>query len=410
MTKNKILKRDIIDNLLKNISNDYILIIVGARQTGKTSVLLYLQNLLGKKEAVSYLSLEDPTLLSLLNEHPHDLFDIIGPVTERHIVLIDEIQYLKDPSNFLKYHYDFNRDKLKLIVTGSSAFYIDQKFKDSLAGRKRIFLLKPLSLKEVLYFKSIKIPNLHINRDEYISYPLLYRDKIAGTIKEMLIYGSYPAVVLENNSEEKRTILYELVSSYTKKDILESGLTSQEEYFLFLKILASQIGSLVNLSEIASTLRISRYKIDKFVSIALKCFHLYRIRPFFKNVRKELSKTPKFYFFDCGLRNALLNNFELLNTRQDTGQLFENFVFNFLGDLFGYENIQFWRTKDKNEIDFIVEQKRAVEAKYSDSSIKLGRYRYFLEKYNLPLHFLIFKRSSTSRLDKDPRLKFIFFT
>jgi len=411
MKPHKILKREIIDPLLENLSNDYILIIVGARQTGKTCVLLYLKDFLSSKkgEIVHYVSLEDPIFLSLLNEHPQNIFDIIGERSKRQIVLIDEIQYLKDPSHFLKYHFDFNRKSLKLIVTGSSAFYMDRKFKDSLAGRKRIFFLKPLNLKEVLNFKNKNIPELIIDKEQYITYPLIYRNTIANIIKEILIYGSYPAVVLEDNQKEKEAILYELVNSYTKKDILESGISSQEEYFLFLKILASQIGQLANLSEISSTLRVSRHKIEKFVHVALKCFHICRIRPFFRNIRKELTKTPKFYFFDCGLRNALLRNFEILPARPDNGQLFENFVFNFLGDLFGYENIQFWRSKDKNEIDFIVEQKRAIEAKYSDKGLKLGRYRSFLERYNMPLHFLIFQRSDNIKQISDPRIKFVYF-
>ena len=277
-----ILKREIVEILLQNLNNDYVLIVLGARQTGKTSVLLYLQKYLEDKEFPAfYISLEDPLFLALLNDHPQNLFDIIGKSKERQIVLLDEIQYLKNPSHFLKYHFDFNREKLKLIVTGSSAFYIDQKFKDSLAGRKRIFLLTPLNLKEILWFKNIKIPNLTIDTENYVLYPLIYRETFLSILKETLIFGSYPAVVLEEAQEEKKNILYELVNSYTKKDILEADLLAQEEYFLFLKILASQIGSLVNLSEISSTLKISRYKIDKFVLTALKCFHLCRIRPLF---------------------------------------------------------------------------------------------------------------------------------
>ena len=404
-----ILKRELVDEILKNLKNHYVLIIAGARQTGKTSLLLYLKDQLERDYRVSYLSLEEPQFLSLLNEHPQNLFEITGESKERQIVLIDEIQYLKDPSHFLKYHFDFNREKLKLIVTGSSAFYLDQKFRDSLAGRKRIFHLRPLNLRETLYFKGIEIPDLEIGDEVLIKYPLLYRNQIINTLKEILVFGSYPAVVLENDVEEKKNILLELVNAYTKKDVLEAGISSQEEYFLFLKLLASQVGSLANLSEISSTLRISRYKTAKFVFTALNCFHLFRLRPLFKNVRKELSKTPKFYFYDCGLRNALLKNFEPVSLREDRGELFENFVCNFLGDIFGYDNLKFWRSKAKNEIDFIIEQKLAVEAKYSDVLVKLGRYRSFLEKYNWPLYFLIFQRSSSFKPLAGRKIRFIYF-
>ena len=136
-------KRDLVDILKHHLSSDYHLIIIGARQTGKTSLLLFLEQELKKTQRVYYISLEDPDFLALLSAHPDNLFDIIGHDQEQAIVLIDEIQYLNDPSHFLKYHFDFNRKKIKLIVTGSSAFYLDQKFKDSLAGRKRIFFLHP---------------------------------------------------------------------------------------------------------------------------------------------------------------------------------------------------------------------------------------------------------------------------
>ncbi len=110
-----IIKRELVDKILKHLKNQYVLIILGARQTGKTSLLLYLKNQFKSNYRVSYLSLEEPQFLALLNEHPQNLFEIIGESKERQIVLIDEIQYLKDPSHFLKYHFDFNREKLKLI-------------------------------------------------------------------------------------------------------------------------------------------------------------------------------------------------------------------------------------------------------------------------------------------------------
>jgi len=402
-----ILKRELVDPIKENLFNDYVLIIVGARQTGKTSLLLYLKEDL-QDQNVSYISLEEPDFLSLLNTHPENLFDIVGRTKERQIVLIDEIQYLKDPSHFLKYHFDFHRDKLKLIVTGSSAFYLDQKFKDSLAGRKRIFFLKPLNLKEVLHFKGLKIPSLSINKENFIKYPLLYKKEIKSVLKEILIFGSYPAVVLEENIEEKKNILFDLIDSYTRKDILEAGIQAREDYFRFLKLLATQIGNLVNITEISSTLALSRYKIEKFIFAGLKSFHFARLTPFFKNIRKELTKTPKYYFFDCGFRNALLKNFQPLDLREDKGVLFENFVFNFLGDLFGYENLQFWRSKDKNEIDFIVEQRLAIEVKYSDRLIRPGRYQKFLTKYNFPLYFFIFERGH-KQMPND-QFNFIYFS
>ncbi len=389
-----LMRRNLVNGILRDLDNPYILIVVGARQTGKTSLLLYLQEKVLTDRKVSYVSLEDPEFLSLLNAHPENLFDIIGSSPERHLVLMDEIQYLKDPSHFLKYHFDFNREKVKLVVTGSSAFYLDQKFRDSLAGRKRVFFLKPLNLVETLRFKGMEIPGLTVNREEFIRYPLLYRNEMASVLREMMVYGSYPAVVLEKDPQHKKEILSELVDSYTRKDILEAGIKARDDYFRFLKLVAFQVGGLLNVTQVASSLGIARSKVERFLFAGLKSFRFCRITPFFRNVRKELSKTPKIYFYDCGFRNALLRNFTPLELREDRGALFENFIFNFLGDLFDYQDIRFWRSKDKKEIDFIVEQQLAVEARYSEALVHPGRYKGFLEKYPYFLfYFLIFERS-----------------
>ncbi len=143
-----------------------------------------------------------------LDENPKNLFKLIPPLSDKRMFLfIDEIQYLKDPSNFLKYHYDLYQNSLKFIVTGSSSFYIDRKFRDSLAGRKRIFELSTLTLAELLHFRG---------RDDLIPYlnagnvPMVYEDEIRKYFYEYLIYGGYPEVVLEKNLEEKALLLREL--------------------------------------------------------------------------------------------------------------------------------------------------------------------------------------------------------
>ena len=148
------IKRKLENRLVENLERDEIIVLVGARQTGKTTLLKKLkQSADEKKEANFFINLENKRYLSLLNEAPENLFQLIGKFPDRKVfVFIDEIQYLKDPSNFLKYMYDEYAGKIKLVVSGSSAFYIDQEFKDSLAGRKRLFTLKVLDYKEFLKF------------------------------------------------------------------------------------------------------------------------------------------------------------------------------------------------------------------------------------------------------------------
>ncbi len=385
-----IYKRTLFNEIERNLDNDYFLIIVGARQTGKTSLLMYLKTYLEKRFPVTYISLEDPYYLNLLNEHPQNLLEIIEK-KKKEFVLIDEIQYLKNPTNFLKYHYDFNRSSLKIIATGSSAFYIDERFKDSLAGRKRIFTLYPLSLEEVLTFKQIDIPFERTEKG-FLKYPLKFRNQLLEILKEILIYGSYPAVVLETNKESKKEILKDLVDSYTKKDISETNIKEFDIYYNFLRLLASQTGNLLSLQDISNTLNISYYKAQKYLQVGKKYFHFTLLPPYFKNIRSEISKTPKVYFYDCGLKNALLRRFEPLSIREDKGALFENFIFNYFGHIYGFENIKYWRTKSKNEIDFVINEQFAVECKFSDSGIKLGKYGCFLKNYKMPLYFAVFEK------------------
>jgi hypothetical protein len=216
-------------------------------------------------------------------------------------------------------------------------------------------------------------------------------------LKEMLVYGSYPAVVLETDKEAKKEILKDLVESYTKKDVSETNIKEFDIYYNFLRLLASQTGNLLSLQDISNTLNISYYKTQKYLQVGRKCFHFALISPYFRNIRSEISKTPKVYFYDCGLRNALLKRFEPLGIREDKGELFENFVFNYFGNIYGFENIKYWRTKSKNEVDFIINEQLAVECKFSDSGIKFGKYNYFLEKYNMPLYFITFEKKMNNR-------------
>ena len=158
--------RDIVNDAVKYLDSEYILIFVGPRQSGKTTILRYLYNRLKKeRQKVYFINLEDIDYLSLLNESPKNLFSLIGfDLKEKVTVFIDEIQYLNNPTNFLKYLFDEFKGKIKLIVSGSSAFYIDKKLKDSLAGRKRIFHVYPLSFSEFLFLKMKKIYGRNSNK------------------------------------------------------------------------------------------------------------------------------------------------------------------------------------------------------------------------------------------------------
>lgn len=372
-------------NILRDItvkSQEYwdgeeILIFIGPRQAGKTFILKQIKNSLEKQDKPCFfLDLEDPEYLGLLNQSPKNLFKIFTlNHDKKNFIFVDEVQYLNNPSNFLKYIFDEYRNKVKLIVSGSSAFYLDRKFKDSLAGRKKIFNVFTLSFREFLRFKEEdSLASLDFKR-----LGLEEKSKISLYYREFMIFGGYPRVVL-NLLEEKKEILKEIAYSYIKKDIYESGVRQDEMFYKLFKILASQIGNLVNASELANTLNISKTAVDNYLYVMQKSFHAALIKPFSKNIRKEITKMPKIYFFDLGLRNFFINNFEQFETRSDKGQLLENAVFRQLLEKYDADEIRFWRTIDQKEIDFIAGDS-AFEIKASSDKIKEKKYKLFLENY-----------------------------
>lgn len=386
--------RDVTIKAKKYFDQDEILLFIGARQAGKTTILKQLQkDLEGKKQIVHFLNLEDFDYLDLLNISPKNLFKIFSfDLNKKNFVFIDEVQYLKNPSNFLKYFYDEYKGKIKIIATGSSAFYLDKKFKDSLAGRKKIFNVFTLSLREFLRFKG----EAGLAKVNFKNASLSEKDKITFYYQEYIIYGGYPRVVLAP-LEDKIDILRDLAYSYIKKDIFESNIKQDEIFYKLLKILSSQVGQLVNANELANTLNVSKTTIDHYLYVMQKSFHIKLIKPFFKNVRKELTKMPKIYFLDLGLRNFFVNNFKSFALRPDQGAFLENVVFRQLLEKYSAAEIKFWQTTQKNEIDFIIGEEKAVEVKVQPKQFREKNYKIFLKNYN---NFEFFIATLEAKQDK----------
>ncbi len=370
--------RDLTLKLQEYLYEEGILLIIGARQTGKTTVLHQTIDFLKTKgETCYFLNLEDPDYLSLLNQSPKNLFRIFPfDLNKRIFLLIDEVQYLSNPSNFLKYMFDEYKGKIKIIASGSSAFYIDRRFKESLAGRKRIFYLHTLSFPEFLRFKNED----KLAQADFSNLTISEKEKINLYYQEYLSYGGYPRVVL-SPQEEKIEILRDIAYSYIKKDIYEANIRQDEIFYKLFKILASQIGGLVNSSEIASTLGVSKTAIDNYLYIMQKSFHISLIKPFFKNIRKELTKMPKVYFMDIGLRNFFKGDFSLYGMREDKGPLMENAVFRQLLGKYEMEEIRFWRTIQKKEVDFVIDESLALEVKSQVTNVRIKDYQQFLDNY-----------------------------
>jgi uncharacterized protein len=381
-----------LEMLKKHLKKPQHTVLTGARQLGKTTLTKQLvQYLESQQQVVHYLSFEDPTLLNAINEHPNNLFKFItdiNTIADNQVlyVVIDEVQYAKNPTNFLKYLYDTYAPKLKLIVTGSSAFYIDRDFKDSLAGRKQVFELYPLGFDEFLHFKGENKLQKELKqlqtRSNYIGTKLV---QLNSLFQEYILYGGYPAVVLAKTTTEKEELLKDLVNSFLKKDALEAGVREDAKFFQLVRILAEQVGMLINQNELANTLKVSVGTVDSYLYLLNKIYIVQIVRPKYSNIRKELIKMPKLFFTDTGLRNSLCNNFSNLGERADKGNLFENAVFTRLRKIYGADTIKYWRTTDGSEVDFIIDQSLqkglAFEAKYSDILYKPSKFKKFMNAY-----------------------------
>lgn len=389
-----VIDRDIVSQIEEKhyLDNDEILLLIGARQAGKTTVLKILKEKVEAKGFKTFFfNLEDPDYLRLLNQTPKNLFQIFPiDLSTKTVIFIDEIQYLDNPTNFLKYIYDEYKGKIKLIVSGFSAFYLDRKFKDSLAGRKIVLLVHTLSFREFLRFKNESdLSELLPTRFNHESYrlekkiSLQEKERIQKYFSEFMIYGGYPRVVL-SPIEEKLNVLQEIVYSYIKKDIYEADIKQDEIFYRLFKILAEGSGNLVNTNELSNTLGVSRKSIHNYLYVMQKSFHISLLRPFYRNVRKELTKMPKVYFYDLGLRNFLVNNFDSPKLRSDRGELLENAVFRQLAehaDMIPDEKLAFWRTQSGAEVDFIFDDKYAFEVKFDTRLFRKTKYHQFLEAY-----------------------------
>lgn len=362
----------------KYLDTDQALIFVGPRQAGKTFVLRQLEERIKARGETSYfLNLEDPDYLKLLNQSPKNLFRIFPiDLKKKTFVLIDEVQYLDNPTNFLKFFFDEYGGKIKILASGSSSFYLDRKFKDSLVGRKMIFYVLTLSFGEFLRFKGKD----ELSKKDFGKLTLSDKEEVDRRYGEYLIWGGYPRAVLAEVAE-KRAVLEDIVYSYIKKDVLEAGIKQDEVFFRLLKILASQAGNLVNSSELAGTLGVSKTAVDNYLYVMQKSFHISLIRPFFRNVRKELTKMPKVYFLDLGLRNFLAGNTDGFSVRGDKGLLLENAVYRQLLQSFSFDQIKFWRTAGGNEVDFIVDERMGFEVKAEAEKFRQKKYKMFLDEY-----------------------------
>lgn len=362
------IQRKLFKELKEHLSEREISLIIGPRQAGKTTLMLLLKEHLEKQGGRTlFLSFDfeaDREFLisqrSILNKIQLELGKDKG------YVFIDEIQRKENAGLFLKGLYDMNLP-YKLIVSGSGSMELKEKIHESLIGRKRVFELNTISFEEFVNFKTD-----YRYKKKLSKFFAIEKSKTKEFFTEYLNFGGYPRLVLETELKEKRKTIDEIYRSLLEKDITYLLRVEKTDAFSSLiKILASQIGRLINYSELSSTLGISMKTVKNYLWYAEKTFIIQKITPFFKNVRKEITKSPVIYFYDLGLRNYALGLLGNLTVTSEFGFLFQNIVLNMLKEKirFTERNIHFWRTKDKAEVDFILNLGRniiPVEVKFKE--------------------------------------------
>ncbi|MGM9751076.1 MAG: ATP-binding protein [Candidatus Cryptobacteroides sp.] len=321
------------------IGSNKAIILMGARQVGKSTLL---HSLLDGDESVLWLNGDDDDVRDLFRSISSTrLKAIIG---NRKIVVIDEAQRIEDIGLRLKLITD-QMPGVQVIATGSSSFELSSKVNEPLTGRKRELKLFPLSFREMVSHTSF----LEESR----------------MIPHRLTYGYYPEVVCSPSNEKE--VLKELTDSYLYKDLLSFDTLRKPDVIVrLLKALSLQIGSQVSYNELASLLGLTSKTVEKYLDILEKSYIIFRLGSFSRNMRNELKLSRKIYFWDLGIRNAVIGNMAPLENRNDTGALWENFLIAERMKYNSYSNSfaqsYFWRTKDQSEIDYLEEEDGGLSA------------------------------------------------
>jgi len=355
------IKRDLFNIAKARLFDGKAIIILGPRQSGKTTLVKEIM----ERESLpgNFLNCDEPAVKSTFEDISTAKWkQIIGNYK---IIVIDEAQHIKDIGIKLKLVTD-QIPEVQLIVTGSSALELANEINEPLTGRKWEYYLYPVSWHEL---------NSLYNYVERIQQ-----------IEQRLIFGMYPEVIM--NPGKEREILNSLASSYLYKDLLSfKGIRKPDLLDRLLRALALQVGSEVSYNELGNILEVDKSTIMNYLDLLEKAYIIFRLNPLSRNLRKEISTSRKVYFWDNGIRNALIANYNLLNMRNDTGPLWENFLISERKKYNHYNrrfvNSYFWRTHDQKEIDLIEEydgQFDVFEFKWSIKK-KVKSFDFFRSQY-----------------------------
>lgn len=323
-------------------SSNKVIILYGPRQSGKTTLSKLAAEELNYKSL--YINADQSKYIDILSSR--DSNRIKNLVTGYQLLIIDEGQRIPEIGINLKIIHDEIPD-IKLLVTGSSSFLLSNKVNESLAGRKIIYTLLPISISEL----RAQLTPFEINEQ----------------LDNLLIYGMYPEVLKTIKTDSKRDYLQDITDSLIYKDILDlEDIKFPQKIRELLKLLAFQIGSQVSINELSQSLRINNETVERYLFLLEQSFIIFKLSAFSKNPRKEISKSRKYYFYDLGIRNTLIENFNDFNTRNDLGAIWKNFIISERRKKLitenQYTNSYFWRTYAGTELDYIEERNQELFA------------------------------------------------
>lgn len=353
------IKRTIFESIKSKLNRGKAIILVGPRQVGKTTLIKEFL----KDEDYLFFDGDDPSTRTLLDTpNTNQIKNLLG---KEKVIFIDEAQRINNIGLTVKIIVDQFKD-VQVWISGSSSFYLYDEFNESLTGRKWEYKLYPISWEEF----ETKVGYLSADRQ----------------LEDRLVYGMYPDVI--NNPGEEPQILKELVSSYLYKDILAfGGIKKPDILDKLVKALALQIGSEVNSNELSQIVGLDRNTVEKYISILEKAYVIFKLPSFSKNVRNEIKKGKKIYFYDNGIRNAIINSMNKIQLRTDVGALWENFLVSERIKQNEYKlafaNSYFWRTTQQQEIDYIEEKNQNLHAfEFKWNPLKSGKIsKTFIKNY-----------------------------
>ena len=391
------------------INRKEVIIIKGPRQSGKTTLLLHLK----EKYNGEYITLEDDILLKSLEENPKEF---VKRYLDKKILYIDEAQYCKKIGKIVKLIFDTFSEKIKIIITGSGSFDIKVEIGKYLVGRCIYFELFPLDFEEFLLWKAKDLYKIFIDLKNSVKEFILsgksienpvFEKEFKSLLNEYLIFGGFPAIVKEKDEKIKIELLKNLIKTYLEKDVFFFfNVYHLEKFRNLLNFLSFNIGSIIEFSSISKDLKIDYKTIEKYISILTNTYIISLIPPFYRNLSTELKKSKKVYFIDLGIRNSLLNNFLPIDNRTDKGQILENFVFNELRSNFEGK-INYWRTTNKNEVDFVLQvNNKVIPIEVKTSPNLKGSFIKFIKTYK-PECAIVFNENEFS-IKKINNTKIVF--